>query len=372
MTGTVVETTSRLAGDVIVTESKLLGASGTVTTVVQLGGTVGGIGMSFSHLPAPLHTGDYVTVDVRDAGARGVALVGVRPSVSRAAAGEPGTAAYGVQRTEIGKVPLWRDSGCIDVIYDATTISEANAHVLDAAFAAWTAATTTCGELSFLGVRATAAPGGKDDISTVQIRTDRWCRPATASEPELCYPPGAAAVTRLVYVDSPGDADDGKILAAHMDLDAVNFMLLAPGERPPATTTKPALDLQSVTTHEAGHVIGLSHNCATGLESWPMDLAGNRVPACAGLAADSTLLAATMYYRIGPGDLGARSPEPSDTVGACTIVRNLTCERYIAGGCAASGGSASTGPLGLLGLLAVLVLTRRRPDRRAERAASRR
>jgi len=48
VTGTVTATTSRWSGDVIVTEAQVRDGSGATRKVVQLGGSVGGLGMLFS------------------------------------------------------------------------------------------------------------------------------------------------------------------------------------------------------------------------------------------------------------------------------------------------------------------------------------
>jgi len=255
-------------------------------------------------------------------------------------AGEPtqiaslvgGNASYGVQRTSKSGKPLWRDEGCLDMAYDTTSVTPEIATVLDAAFATWNTATAQCGGVSFSSYRAPDLATTRDGLSTVHVRTDRWCRPASATEPELCYAPEASAVTRLVFVDDPNDPEDGKILEADMELNAVNFTLLVPGQTAPAGAI--AVDLQSVVTHEAGHVLGLAHDCGTGAEPWPMDHAGNLVPACD--SGEPSVTAATMFFQINPGEVSARTVEAGDTTGACILVRDLVCERRIEAGCSAT------------------------------------
>src|SRR5690606_42109251 len=111
---------------------------------------------------------------------------------------------------------------------------------------------------------------------------------------------------------------------------------------------------------EAGHALGLAHNCGTGREPWPSDHAGTPVPACEAAAAE--VRAATMYFAVAPGDVGARSVEASDAAGACELARGLTCESYVEGGCQTAHGDASLwlGVLGLAGFVALLRRTRRR------------
>jgi len=267
-----------------------------------------------------------------------------------------GNASYGVQRTSKSGVPLWRDEGCLDVAYDTTSVTPEIAAVLDAAFASWNGATSQCGGVSFASSRVANLATTRDGINTVHVRTDRWCRPGAAGEPEVCYAPEASAVTRLIFIDDPNDPEDGKILEADMELNAVNFALLLPDQVAPAGAI--GVDLQAVATHEAGHVLGLAHACGTGAEPWPMDHAGNLVPACDGAPADVT--AATMYFQINPGETTARTVETGDRVGACILVRELACERTLEAGCRTTRHDAA--PWLLAGAVA-LARRRRRPRR---------
>src|SRR5262245_14197907 len=92
--GTVTGASSRWSGDVIITETRVRDETGSTTTVLQLGGSVDGLGMIFADQPAPSHIGHTVALD-------------------------EGTATYGVQRTARSGKPLWRASGCIELVYDA-------------------------------------------------------------------------------------------------------------------------------------------------------------------------------------------------------------------------------------------------------------
>ena len=239
-------------------------------------------------------------------------------------------ASYGVQHTHVSGVPLWREREAIGMTLDAAIPGDARAAIA-AGFAAWPPAVASCG-LSF------AVGTGPAAAATVHVRRDRWC-----DDSGTCFDPSIASITVLDYIDDPTDPDDGKVLDAHVELNDVDFDLLGTGPG------MPALDLQSVATHEAGHVLGLDHDCSTSAAI--LDLDGNPVPPCAG--ADAAVVAATMYFQVEPGDTGARTLEAADVAGGCAIAERAHAPD-IAGGCAASGAPGS--PLAIM----IVVVRRRR------------
>ena len=260
----------------------------------------------------------------------------------------PGTAQYGVVHTASSKRPVWRASACGQVHY-GPSISDAQAAVIDSALAAWTAAADGCGPLSL--ARGSERPGPvADGLDSIHILTGRWCRPATATEPELCFDPNATGVTRLRFVDDPFADDDGRIIEADIFLNGVNYQLAVVDPARAST----AIDLPSVVTHELGHLLGLSHSCATETEAWPIDHAGNAVPACEGLGSTSPAAGSTMFYRLAPGETGQRTLEAVDRVAACSLARGTACEIDVTGG---TGCSTSRPSFGIA--LALLALRRR-------------
>jgi len=347
--GTVVATRAHWSGDTIVTEADVRAADGSITTAVQLGGAIGGIGMTYSHVPALVRAGDAVELF----GTAKRTLAGAPrwdvSDVAHVAAAAPGSAVYGIQRTTISGHPLYRDSGCIHVVYDASSITPEAATVLDEAYGAWTAATATCGGLAITRGYESNVPTASDGLTSVHIRHDAWCRPATATDPELCYPPGAVAVTRLVFTDNKFDPEDGKIIEADMDINEVGFDLLLPTDPIPTAPTKPALFLRAVTTHEFGHLIGLAHDCGTGTETWPTDLTGTAVAPCE--QAPMPIQASTMFYAVGALDDGPSTLSPDDITGACAIAAQLTCDADTTAGCRASSPSTLWPALALAGLV---------------------
>ena len=80
-------------------------------------------------------------------------------------------------------------------------------------------------------------------------------------------------------------------------------------------------------------------------------------PSCDAAAPGVT--AATMFYRIAPGETRARILDPGDVAGACTLAAGLACDATIQGGCSAAEGRGGT-TAGWLAALAWVAARRRR------------
>jgi hypothetical protein len=331
--------TSRWHGDMIVTDVLIRRDDGTLATITEHGGSVGGIGMWVSHRDAGLRPGDAVE------------LLADRVRRSAKPANATGASGAAVQRTSRSGRALYHPSGCLSFEYAGESQRIAGGlAAFDAAFRAWGVASSdsACGGVRFDLQRVPNAPDGRDGINTIRFRDDRWCRPASGDEAELCHDPNAVAVTRVLYIDEPISPRDGEIIEVDIEVNAVGFTFASDGR-------SGAIDLPSAAAHEIGHALGLDHNCGVEGSVWPLDRDGNPVPSCESASPD--LVDATMYIQVGPGTVHMRSPQPSDVDGLCTSI-GAVCEGDVTGGCSAGGGSAS-----LIVLLTALAGASRRSRR---------
>ena len=165
---------------------------------------------------------------------------------------------------------------------------------------------------------------GNDGWQVVKIRNDRWCRPADANNPEICYDSSAIAITTISYVTDPSDPEnDGRIVDADIELNGVQnlFYDAATGQAPPNTTRR-RMDLWNTLAHELGHLQGLDHTCRS--NGWAMpacarDNEGQEVAFCEEVeehrendAHFESIFESTMYPCAEPDETSKRTPKADD------------------------------------------------------------
>ena len=139
----------------------------------------------------------------------------------------------------------------------------------------------------------------------------------TADAGPTCNAPSATAAT-TVFAGA-----DGRIVDGDTQLNTLTFgwaVLDAQGN------PSDKQDLQSVLTHEIGHLIGLAHPCWSGIGEHAVDDAGNEVPDC--YQAPPAIADDTMYPTINPGDISRRVLSPEAVRAVCTLYpagRPATC-----------------------------------------------
>jgi len=124
----------------------------------------------------------------------------------------------------------------------------------------------------------------------------------------------AVALTTITYLASDSASSDGEIVDTDVEFNGVDFAF--------ATDGNPAeFDIQSILTHELGHVLGLDHTCDDGLVSpTPLDHTGTPIPSCLPLSQlPPEVTEATMYNIASAGETNKRTLEPDDSAGLCAI-----------------------------------------------------
>jgi MYXO-CTERM domain-containing protein len=230
----------------------------------------------------------------------------------------------------------------------------------------------------------------------VLFRSDTWCPPDST---EACYDANATALTTVFYVDKPGDASDGQIIEAVVEVNNVDFAFTVTGSAPATAHGRPVADIQNTLTHEFGHVLGLDHTCYDGwnpcqnasgqtckssdtgcackvnrlactteLDCYPTDNTGQHIPSCGAANLPASVTDATMYNFAAAGDTSKRTLSQDDIDGVCAIYPLASDPKHCArvdtassgGGCAVARGAGPPGGLALLGLLGLGGLARRR------------
>jgi MYXO-CTERM domain-containing protein len=232
-----------------------------------------------------------------------------------------------VRTLNLGRTaPLYWENSWVFITPDSVgttdVAGDGEGDALEAAMNAWNDAVDDCSYMRLqlkpplpLEVR----PDGKN---TVKYRHDRWCRPAYDDEDEKCYSQAALAITTLFHVNNPSNPDNGLVIDADIEVNAVDSRIATGCETTCVTLgdgSSMIQDLQNTLTHELGHVIGLDHTCwQFDGEPAPLDGAGKPVPSCNG-ALTAEVRDATMFTYQDATEIKKRTPEADDIAGVCAV-----------------------------------------------------
>lgn len=217
----------------------------------------------------------------------------------------------------------------------------------------------------------------RDERNRIAMRVGAWCRDPDHPTDRTCRDSEIIAVTTLFNVNHPGFSDDGRLLEADIELNAVDWEWATLPDPPTQDQTFfNKYDLASALTHEMGHFIGLDHTCTVGPSKARIDDQGNPVPDYMSIpdAQYTQIREATMYPIIDMGQISARSLTDDDTNAACAIypAAALPLDAWGGmGGCTTAASPAPRGATGLvLALLGVLSLALARLFRQRVRVRS--
>lgn len=374
--GTVVESHSRwgYGGNLIVTEAVVEQADGSRVTLHELGGRVGDIATVVSHSPPLLEPGSTVRVQVKEAtaatGRRWLRVTRVLEEES--ASLPPGSVGF-VRTINDNAVPLFFTPSCAVLVANSegaeTVPGDLEFDAIQRSVDTWNQALSTCSRffIDYLGPEPLEP--AFDGINVIRFREDRWCRPASGDDPEICHDPGAAGLTFVTF-GLTGDRD-GEILDADIEINGVDFALTVDGQGTGSAGCDS--DIANTLTHELGHLLGLDHTCYEGEGPRPFTSDGEPAPSC---FPESQLSAevrnATMYNFQECGEVKKAVLEQDDIDGACSIYAGVEPSDCTypsfgggfveKGGCSASGnGAGGDGLLALLALTALACIRSRRP-----------
>ncbi len=232
--------------------------------------------------------------------------------------------AYVPERTT-GGTPIHWPGSCVFIRPHAagTTHIEGDAEqtIIAEVLDHWRTSTQECGYLRFMLEPPEAGEVGLDYVNRIIFREDRWCQPATPTSAEVCHDPTFGAVTSLVYVDSPGDPNDGTILDADIEINAVNYAVGTCTFRGCVTMgTQPmAQDLANQLTHEIGHLLGLAHTCRSEFEPMGTDTDGSPVLFCTDPELPFEATTSSMYPVSIPEETRKATLSPGDVEDFCEI-----------------------------------------------------
>jgi hypothetical protein len=352
--GVVTQASSRWTADGsrIVTEATIATASGDVK-VSQLGGTVDGMTMRTMPGPALMQAGMKVAVDAHaaaDLTARSSLVVDDVQLIG-------GFEFVRTGPTKGGKSLFWK-SGCVQVTVDSagTTAlpTTQEAELITATVATWNTGIASCSYMNLVELPPKAVEVGRDYVNVIKFRDTRWCRPATGDDPERCYSSAAAGLTTVVYVDDPTSDRDGEIVDADVELNGVNFDIIANGVAKPGRERDS--DLANTLTHELGHLLGLEHTCLVGGDPPRVDNAGGSVPSCDGRSLPPAITEATMFAFQSDGETKKASLSQDELDSMCAIYPIADDPKTCGSADSPSDGCCSAQP-NVPGMLMLLVTT---------------
>jgi hypothetical protein len=213
---------------------------------------------------------------------------------------------------------------------------EAITQAVSAAAQSWTEPTCTSARIDLAFPDGDGPPTANDGVNVIAARSDGWCvdgEPTPPSGAATCNDPSAVAVTSVF-----AQGGSGRILGADTQLNTLTVVWAVLDDNgAPAD----AQDLQSVLTHELGHVLGLEHPCWSGVGARATDDQGQPVPDCYGAPVE--LEEDTMFPSYRPGDISRRALSADASRAICEIYP-LTSGGGPpggAGGCSVIGSAAS-------------------------------
>lgn len=279
--GVVQRATSRWTADGsrIVTESVIATASGEVT-VIQVGGTVDGLGMVAFHTPPLLATGMTVAVVARADGASAASPLTVEDVQITG-----GFEFVRTNTTKSGK-PLYWKSGCVEITTDLDGTSDLRddleATIVSQSVAEWNDRVASCSYMNLVEKPRKQVEAARDYANVIKFRDTEWPHQSAA-----------AGVTTVSFVNDPSSERDAEIVDADIELNSVHFAISASGQSLGTGACKS--DLANTLTHELGHLLGLEHTCLAPGDPARVDNSGRAVPECASLPPTSPIRETTMY-----------------------------------------------------------------------------